>query len=87
MSYICEASRMFSVVLNLGNTHFIRFNPDAYKPLPRYTELSETQRKNTLLKTIQESMEYESPFQFAVTYLFYDWYVDSQEETEYHKVA
>lgn len=78
---------MFSVVLNLGKTHFIRFNPDSYEPLPQYTELSETQRKNTLLKTIQESMEHEPPFQFAVTYLFYDWYVDSQEETEYHKVV
>jgi hypothetical protein len=82
---VCEITRMKQLYYDCGvaNLLFIRYNPDAYKPLTSIKEEPSRFREDFLIRYIKNRMDKIDDFKhLGVVYLFYDGFELSSCEIE-----
>jgi hypothetical protein len=82
----CELTRMKQIYYDVGSPCllFVRYNPDAYKPLEERKQVSSAFREETLLKVIHHFSKFENKpeFSLSVLYLFYDGFLEDCSNLE-----
>ena len=79
----CEITRMKQIYQDIGeqNCLFIRYNPDSYKTLNENKPISKNERKNILIKFINDIIN-TNYTGLGVIYLFYDGFIVDNLEIE-----